>query len=611
MRSRLRDCHQWVASLVLAALATFASHVEAIVVSNAFVSPCFNTFVPDDRTGANTCLEGNGSFATATSVLVGASAFSPGVGWLTRPGLLTIDGNSQLRSLGGVSIGWNSGGTVLISGRGAELVADSMSVSNTLNDTSTLLIEGGGRATARAVEILSGAATISGAGSLLTGSVTVRGFGAFSVIDQAMLNFGQIWLYGGIASFRDGASAVGGRLHIENAGFLEIASGSTVDATQNEAGASTIYAGTLNVVGAGSKLIVTSLSIAGNRELPDVSSGLSVANGAVVEVDGKFPWGVGGIDIVSYGAAGRVQVRGSGSKLSVLNGFLHVYQGASDISALSIENGGAVVLSSNVTDSTHEIGINIGTQVTSESSIKVSGSGSLLSVRGGFLNVGSKSNGLLTIETGAAATVSSTELIAASMIIGEGWQEVTGPVKGRGKVLVRGAGSSLSFSGLGIQLGLNRGDGYLNVESGGKLVAEGENIRLGIGQHNGSAWATVIDASVEISGTNSLLDVAAGEMSFGALTLADSATVVLTGSSATMGIGRFGGEGILSIATGATLALRGDLATLSVGMAGGTGSARVDGLRSNITVEGRGAYIFVGDREGRGLSTLDVVGSTV
>lgn len=637
MSSRLTDCRQWRASLVFAALATFADHAEAIVVSNAFVSPCFNTFVPD-QTGVNTCSEGNGSFATAASVLVGASTFFPGVGPLSRPGLLTIDGNSQLRSFGTVRIGWDSGGTVLISGRGAELVADSMSVSNTLNDTSSLLIEGGARATTGGVSISSGIATVRGPGSLLTGSITVYGDGAVSVVDQAMLRFGQVWLYGGFASFKGGASASGGRLHIENAGFMEIAGGSTMDASQDGAGASTIYGGTLTVVGAGSKLIVTSLSIVGNRELPDVSPGLVVANGAAVEVTGVLPYD-SFVGIYSYGAAGRVQVRGSGSRLSVLNSYLEVLQlGGGDFSSLSIEDGGSVVLSSDTTDHNKSIGINIGAQLWRvDSSIKASGSGSLIDVSGGFLNVGSKSNGLLTIEAGAAATISSTELIAANMTIGEGWQETTGPVRGKGTVLVRGAGSNLSFSGQYIRLGLNSGDGYLNVESGavvhfagreillglsdgrgylnivsgGKLVAEGENIRLGIGQYSGSAWASVINSSVEVTGDGSLLDVGMGEMSFGALALADSATMVLTGSSATMGIGRFGGEGFLSIETGATLALRGDLATLSVGMAGGVGSARVDGLRSNITVDGRGAYIFVGDREGRGVSTLDVVGATV
>lgn len=673
LRSHLRRISYWCLLLALFLCATRAS---AIVITNQFVDPCFNTFVPNGG-GGNKCFMGAVTFKS--DIVVGyPTPGTPSSPSLYGTGSLLVNGGSRLRA-GKLQIGGMiSAGTTTVSNIGSQLEVDELLVGGgqmenkgslfiqsdatllsgktTVFENGVLSVDSRGVLRSNSLHATGGWVTIVGDGSVSASGLYVSQGGMVSASEGTTPSIDAQSVRDGSASFAQGASIIGGGLVVENQGVVTASGGSsmrfdkvTVDSaslsvtdgatlTGNQSDPSLlIRSGTVTVAGSGSQIVAWTMNVMGRPEFPELLSTLSIEDGAIVEINTQGAQYVPSILVGGVGT-GSVRIQGAGSRLSILNSDLALGGSGSTAATLRIENGASLTFSSMVPLPTFPEGTGIIVGVLrSPGAVLVSGANSYMSMVGGFLNVGSRSDGSFEVRSGGEVSITSMDLNLASMILGDGLQDTANPVRAKGMLLVHGNGSKLSVSGRDVKVGVNSGDGYLNVESGGrlnfsgreillglsdgrgylnivsggKLVAEGENIRLGIGQYSGSAWASVINSSVEVTGDASLLDVGMGEMSFGALALADSATMVLTGSSATMGIGRFGGEGFLSIETGATLALRGDLATLSVGMAGGVGSARVDGLRSNITVDGRGAYIFVGDREGRGVSTLDVVGATV
>jgi T5SS/PEP-CTERM-associated repeat protein/autotransporter-associated beta strand protein len=140
----------------------------------------------------------------------------------------------------------------------------------------------------------------------------------------------------------------------------------------------------------------------------------------------------------------------------------------------------------------------IGVTSTGSGQVTVTGSGFTL-IAPGYNAVGAQGNGHLTIQNGAAATMSSVAIGNDS--------------GGQGEVIVSDPGSSMTVTGTDFQVGSN-GNGTLTVQNGGAVVAHGVQIgaRTGTGTFNLTGGTLDNNGGTILIGNNGTLTAATGTL---------------------------------------------------------------------------------------------------
>jgi len=631
-----------LAAALLILLVPIFAPAHAQIMTNQFVSPCINTFVPN-ASGNNTCLIGGGRIGVS-SIVVGVPDPLGALG----PGALSVSG-SALIVTAVAYIGDNSDGTVTVSGgllQGGAIAAGNVSGSGSLNVVNSGTVNATGLSLGNLAG-LTGTVGINGQGSSLNdtgnfanvgsegiGSVTVTNGGLFSTtvldIGSNSSAVGLVWIRDPGSTLIDsgflnvGDAAVGVAALQQPGGELAVNNGGTATAAGLAVGNQTGSVGGVFIDGQGSSLTIT-----GDNVFVGVqgTGTLAITNGAHFVTAGL---GIG----ASTGAVGTVGVDGAGSLLTD-SGFLTVgdaaagIQGGQNGGTLGVTNG-AVVTASTLTagaqaSSTAAItidgqgstltttgefrigdagsgfvqiqnagqvnsgGVNIGNQITGYGSITVSGAGSSLTGTN-YLAVGYGGSGSLTVQNGGQA--------------GAAYVDVGSQANSSGYITVTDASSSLTTAGE-LRVG-DAGTGTLSIQSGGQATSGGVNIG---NQASGVGTVTVDGAGSGLIGTNYLV---VGYGGTGTLTVqnggratsayvdigsqANSAgTATVTGSSSTLtstGELRVGdaGNGTLNVASGGGVSASG----ITVGnQAGSTGAISIDGHGSTLTNVGNYANIGV------------------
>ena len=349
-------------------------------------------------------------------------------------------------------------------------------------------------------------------------------------------------------------------------GYLNIYNGGLVSITGTDTGDST---GVSLYVGVNSPAEVTSsVVVSGNYQ--DANSTLNT-NGVVIvgsNANGELDVNAGGVANIygadsgnvglyighNNGTSGTVNVDGSGSNLTLVNGSVIV--GFDGNGALSITNSGAVNF--NGTDS-KGIGFYVGRHSDSTGTVTVDGSS--LNIAGGATAVGYRGLGSLTVSNGGYVTSSSTDSNFIGAYIGS-----HGSADGS-NVTVTGGDSGWEVDNGALVVG-SHASAALNILNGGSVYTDGSDlssIALYIGYHGDSS------SNVTVSDHNSELDISGGALVAG-----------------------LWGTGNLSILNGGYVnseSSDGETAVYLGYHTPSTGNALVDGLNSEWDISGGSAII--------------------
>ena len=447
---------------------------------------------------------------------------------------------------------------------------------------------------------------------------------------------------------------IGNRLEVGNwgTGTLTVSGGALLDATVNAAACSApggnCYnfignaagsTGTLTVTGAGSEVRTLRNFTVGqtavftnppndftfgtlggttNANLNVLAGGKLFTEGAVIGSNNASPNGNGN---GNERANGTVVVDGAGSKWTVTHNSvdnvatgMFIGRNAGGTGSLTIQNGGAVnVDATNAVAGANDF-INLG-QDGGNGTLTVTGAGSTLElVRGGTIQAGRSNSAGGTVGEGsfsvlAGASVSATFLNA-------------GRAGAKGTVLLDGAGSQLTLSGLGTYssgavgpagavIG-GGGSGNLTVSNSAQLLIKdgGANTSTGPG-------SPFLDVGIAGGSGKMFIDGLGSRVDMVSTSIAPAASAP-DNYNPYMVVGReTGTSGELTITNGGKLQLTGNALSTNafnrgtnfyVGgdndtVAGGTGTAAVSGAGSEIRVQGADVYIAVG-RNGNGTLNL-------
>lgn len=515
----------------------------------------------DTALGFTANVSGNGEILSLSGGTTLSGTVNLGAGRILIDGGVVQIGGSTSADSAYIGDTAGSSGTMTVSGSGSTLTTNSLVVG--FSGTGVLNVVNGGQVQNSGVLSIGnsptgeGTVTISGSGSKLTSTsnavVGLYGNGALNVLD-------------------------GGEVNIANSP-LTIAGGAAKQ-------------GTVTVSGNGSKLTADDV-IVGQYGIAQVT----IAAGGVVESNRRVFIG----DFA--GSSGTVTVSGSGAKLVASN---DIFVGRFGAGTLTISGGGAV----------QSDRVQVGFGAGSSGAVTVSGAGSTLTA-GGNVSVGNQSNGSLTVADGGA--VSAGRLIIADN------------TDAQGTVTVSGRGSTIKMSG-GSTGHLYISDGYrasatMTISSGatvetnrlfiatsargkGELVVTGAGSKLSM-----SGDAFIGDGGPDSSGTVTIADggeivgngiVAIGAIGVGALSVSGSGSKLTT--SGAIDVGRFNSIGTLTVANGGVVEAAGTLTiardsdssgTMNIGAAAAmaaVGAGRVHGAggaAANIAFgAGTGAIVF-------------------
>lgn len=478
--------------------------------------------------------------------------------------------------------------------------------------------------------------------------------GSFSALAGSLLKVDQISIANGgtgngsLTVTGVGAKAeIGGtfnRLEIGNwgTGSMTVSAGALVDATVNAAdcaapgawchsfiGNAAGSTATLTVTGTGSEVRTLRAFVVGQGYVQTgfgtpggtTHATLNVLDGGTLRTDGATVGaGPGGPDnLGSETVVANVTIDGPSSRWIISRN--RVDNGAAILGAgihanaqatITVSNGGRLLV-----DGTGSVGpfdgINLGNSGRADLTVTGVGSAVEISAANAFINVGrngATGQGSFSVLAGATA---STMFISV------------GRDSARGDLLIDGAGSQMTLSGVGTpgtagtaggSVGRDGGTGYATVSNGGRwLITDGgadsrpnvssPNLVVGQGAAGtGSLTITGPGSTVEIVSTS--LGLAAG--------IADNYNPY-------MRVGRDAGStGNLLVSNGGKLLLTGNAKTsltdqrytsLVIGgreqnVAGGVGHATITGLGSEVRLAGTDAYVSVGRGPG-GHGTLDVL----
>ena len=488
-------------------------------------------------------------------------------------GALTVSSGSVFKTAGSINVGEAGSGSLTLVSGGTVI----STLTPALSNPPVLVIGDGPASTGGAAS--QDAVTVSGTGSLLNlnGNTAVVGSGESGVLTVA-----------------SGGSAAFGTLRPDIAASLTVGLGG---------------AGTVNVTGAGSTLMLSGATFIGVNAtgIVNVTAGAVLIETAAPNIVGnQIGFGVYGstlgagllniddgvasfgdpLSLGNYIATGTLLVANSGT-LNAQNGLVI---GASATGTATLSTGGRIVL----------------------------GAGS--AIAGDYAG----STGTLTIDAGASFTTSEQQVTSAYVL------QVGEAAKAAGTVVVTGAGALLDLNDNAMTLGY-AGNGALDISAGGVAELGTANVTavasLSLGR-SGQGQVTVDGAGSALVLTGAMYaGRAAG--SEGSVVLTDDATLTETavgtgnandfGSERTnSGTASYGGAGYLTITTGASATFADavgfgsngstgvglvDGGTLAVGLAlnVGTGSA-VEGGTGRLTVQdggvARSSGLYVGTAGG-------------
>lgn len=462
-------------------LLLLAFPVSSEVVTNQYVNPCINIFVPDPRTGQNACVTSAAPQVDVGDVYIGEGA----------PGTLSISSGTTLLSHGFVNIGSSARGDVSVSGAGATLTVDGaltnlhpeIDVGNAA--VGTLSVSNGGRASARNVFVgvfgSAGSVTIGTGGNLSAGSNLIIGAPGEVSVSGGVISSSFLSV-GGSLSLSNGGRGTAGTLGISN-GVVTVASGSTLSAGFSGGGGIDVgsqqgSSGDVAVVGSGSQA-----TVAGVFRVGSVGTGtLTIANGAQVNAPSL-------ISLMSVGSQttgnGTVVVDGGQLNLTQASGPLII--GDAGVGTLSVKAGGQVNGGVGLT-------MIIGSQKTGRGSVTIdSGQISLLSMP---LIVGDAGTGTLMMQPGS-------QVKANNVILGN-------QASGIGNVVV-GNGSSLT-STFSLTVGKQSAStSSLKVNSGGTVTVNSGDLFIGSGQATNGA-VTVDGGTLTATGKTRVGDAGTGTL---------------------------------------------------------------------------------------------------
>ena len=305
----------------------------------------------------------------------------------------------------------------------------------------------------------------------------------------------------------------GGYYSTGGSGTLKITNGATVSSTSSYIGYNSSSAGTVTVVGSGSKWTNSGFYV-GNSG----TGTLNITNGAAVSSGGC---GVGS----NSGSAGTVTVDGTGSMWSNSN---NLFVGLQGTGTLNITNGGTV--SGNSYGDYDYIGYNSGSAGT----VTVDGTGSTWNTRyNAFaLYVGCYGIGKLLITNGGNVISNCDSYIYIGCYSGSA-----------GTVNVDGTSSTWTNGSCGFYVGYY-GIGNLSITHGGTVSSSSSSV---IGFNSGSAGTVTVDGAGSTWTTSGDLHVGwSGESlnitNGGAVSVAGTTYIASgTGSTSTINFGASGG----------------------------------------------------------------------
>ncbi|UHC20226.1 autotransporter-associated beta strand repeat-containing protein (plasmid) [Methylobacterium currus] len=389
-------------------------------------------------------------------------------------GTLTISGGATVSSPGAI-IGWNSTGTgtATVTGTGSTWTnAGTLYVGN--GGTGTLSVAAGGHVTSAGAYI--------GTGGSSTGTVTVSGQGSLWEAGNAL-----------IAGYSAGTT---GHVTISGGGQVK-----AVIATLGEQAGST---GTMQVTGAGSKLIAVNdgTPYAGNINVGQNGSGrLTVAAGGAVE-GGKLYIG-------NDSGSGAVSVAGAGSSVTLAS---TLTVGADANGTLTLSDGGQVSASSVTIGNSPGVSGTLAIGAASGQAAAAPGALAANSIRFGA------GNGRLVLNhTGAAYTIAA-------------------PISGGGQVRQEGGGATLLTGA--------------NTYTGGTTITSG-TLSIGAGGTSGSLAGDIANAGALVFDRSDAVTYAGVISGSGTLAQKGTGTLTLTGANTLTG-GTTITAGTLSIGDGGT-----------------------------------------------------------
>jgi len=384
-----------------------------------------------------------------------------------------------------IEIGYNTVGTVTVTGSGSSLTTTDGNVAVGLNGgTGTLQIEGGATANFATSDFNVSPLTI---GNGATGIVTVSGKGSNLTTSGGGVTIG----------FESGEST------------LDIESGATADFTTSDpsVAALSIDAGaSVTINGDGSDL-----STSGGGIIIGVNGtgALDIEAGASVEAKNSAPDNYYAVDIASFaGSTGTVTIDGNGSAFTVGDGGLSV--GDEGQGSVTVSNGGEL----SVTDSTY--GAVIGTNAGSTGNVDVTGKGSTFDSDGPII-VGENATGTLTIESGASLKTTGDT----------GYVSVGSATSGDGTFNIQGANTTATIDSALI-VG-DAGRGMLQLTDKASLTVNDYAI---IGNQTTGNGYVFVASEASFSVANDLVVGLAGQ---GKLTVEDGASFTYTGDTLVLG----------------------------------------------------------------------------
>jgi autotransporter family porin len=475
-------------------------------------------------------------------------------------------------------------GTVSVDGDGSTLVAQEQLTVGNASGTGSIEITDGAMVTASSSDEQDDSAIIIGDNA--NGDVTVDGSGSTLQTDTGNVAVGA---YGG-----------DGTLTIEDSGS---ASFTTSDPSVNAlyVGSDAGSQGTVTVDGNGSTLTATGggavIGLGGGTGTVTVSDG-ATADMSSSDADTSYAL-VAGLD---SGSSGTLTVDGSGSIVTAGAGGVSI--GNSGSGTVTVSGGGEF----DVTDDTY--GLDIATFDNSSGDVDVKGTDSTLEVTGPT-TVGDSGTGTLTIEDGGSFNSTYSGGPAVDVGLNDGG-DGTFTVDGDTTNIMLDSGDGIivgdaGTGGLAIQNGASlevsstdpagswavdvgsetTGDGTVSVDGAGSTLTVGDG-GLSIGD-NGAGYATISDGgTLDLTGTNTWVELGFGSGSDGTLTVEGSNTSITLDGNESLFVGD-AGTGDLEIKDGATLDVassnpEGYFAMVLGNQVTGDGTATVDGAGSTLTI---------------------------
>jgi T5SS/PEP-CTERM-associated repeat protein len=482
---------------------------------------------------------------------------------VSNGGLLRIDGTGGTSNNNGISIGAGGKGSVTVTGAHSRLETAGpgryINVGQGAAGTEgSFGLLAGGQASAFFLNVgrdgAKGSVLIDGAGSLVTLSGVNTGVGSLS---QAFMSVG-----------RNGGT---GALTLSNGGQLVINDGGQDSRTLGSVGAiigrENGGVGSLLVTGAGSKLSITSTSLAPAAGVADNFNPFLAV--------GRDAGSVGDLKIL---AGGEVSLLGSAHSTTTFSRGTGFY-----------------------------VGGNSDTVVGGTGAALVSGLGSALHVDGvdGFVAVGMDSIGTLTLADQALLT---TNIIN----VGRSTAGVGSLLVDHSQITLSGQQTGSTLSGAGLSIG-NRGGTGSAVLSNGSVLAitnmgsAGAGLNLGGTGLNpfGNGQLTMSGGSrVQITTAPGLATLSIGRDGSGQAAL--SGVSVIDIGDGTAYVGRLaGGSGALTLSSGSSV--RAGVVNIGGGsdsVAGGVGTVTVSGGGSELRASGAVGFIGVGRLGGVGVLSL-------